>query len=309
VSTHPIESIPGRLAGLRRLTLDPPRFALELLLVAIAAAVYGGVRAVTEGDVERAVANAEGLLRVERNVGVAWEDRAQSAVLTSDTLVALANWVYIWGHWPVIVAAAVVLYRRRRASYVLLRNAIFISGSIGFLFFALLPVAPPRLIDLGLVDTVLERSHSYRALQPPALTNQYAAFPSLHFGWNLLVGIVLLITFSHLAVRVFAVAMPVAMALAVVGSANHYVLDVAGGGILVVIGLAVSTAIAGRRPPAPALSDDGPPAGGGSRRRGGPGSEELVLAGEDVGDRGVLEHGPDGVPQQACDTDHRDTRR
>ena len=200
---------------------------------------------------------------------------------------ALANWVYIWGHWPVIVTAAVVLYRRRRASYALLRNAIFISGAIGFLFFALLPVAPPRLIDIGLVDTVLERSHSYRALQPPALTNQYAAFPSLHFGWNLLAGIVLLVTFSHLAVRVFAVAMPVAMALAVVGSANHYVLDLAGGGILVLIGLAISTASAGRWPPAPAGPDDsGSPASGGPPRRGGPSSQELVRR-RSRGDRGV----------------------
>jgi hypothetical protein len=307
---HPTESIRGRLVSPTRLTRDLPHFPLELVLVAIAALVYGGVRAVTEGNVERAVANAEGLLRIERRLGVAWEDAAQSAVLRSDTLVALANWVYIWGHWPVIVAAAVILYRRSRASYVLLRNAIFISGAIGFLFFALLPVAPPRLIDMGLVDTVLERSHSYRALQPPALTNQYAAFPSLHFGWNLLVGIVLLVTFSHLAVRVFAVAMPVAMALAVVGSANHYVLDLAGGGVLVLIGLAVSTAIAARWPPPAAESDDdGSTASGGSRRRGGRGSEEFVLAGEDGGDRGVLEHGAYGVPQQARDTYHRDARR
>ena len=104
--------------------------------------------------------------------------------------------------------------------------------------------------------------------------------------------------------------MPVAMALAVVASANHYVLDVAGGGVLVLIGLAVSTAIAGRWPPAPAGSDDdGSPVSGGSRRRGGPGSEEFVFAGEDGGDRGVLEHGPYGVPQQARDTYHRDARR
>ena len=109
---------------------------------------------------------------------------------------------------------------------------------------------------MGLVDTVVERSHSYRALQPPALTNQYAAFPSLHFGWNLLVGIVLLLTFSHLAVRVFAVVMPVAMALAVVGSANHFVLDVVGGGVFVTIGLVVATAVAAGSAPLATGRDD-----------------------------------------------------
>jgi hypothetical protein len=246
---HPSQSTAGPWASRARLD-RVPQSALELALVAVAAAVYGGVRALTEGSVERAVENGEWLLRLERSLGLAWEDAVQSWALSSDTLVDLANWVYIWGHWPVIVASAVILYHTRRASYVLLRNAVFVSAAIGFLFFALCPVAPPRLIDAGLLDTVLERSESYRALQPPALTNQYAAFPSLHFGWNLLVGIVLFVTFSRLAVRIFAVAMPSAMALAVVASANHYVLDVVGGGVIVVVGIVVATAIVGERSPA-----------------------------------------------------------
>ena len=88
-----------------------------------------------------------------------------------------------------IITAAIVLYRKRHDRYLLLRNTIFVSGAIGFLFFALLPVAPPRLADSSLMDTVTLHSDAYRALQPPGLTNQYAAFPSLHFGWNLVVGI------------------------------------------------------------------------------------------------------------------------
>ena len=102
----------------------------------------------------------------------------------------LANWVYIWGHWPVDPR------RRRRAvphaaaAVHVLRDAIIVSGVIGFAFFALFPVAPPRLVDPALVDTV-RCTQAYRALQPPGLTNQFAAFPSLHVGWNLLVGIAL----------------------------------------------------------------------------------------------------------------------
>lgn len=59
--------------------------------------------------------------------------------------------------------AAVVLYRARPAYYLLLRNAIFLSGAIGFVFFALLPVAPPRLVDPALLDTVTLHSSSYSA--------------------------------------------------------------------------------------------------------------------------------------------------
>ena len=115
-------------------------------------------------------------------VQVAWEQPLQDAPLAYGSLSTLFNWIYIWGHWPVILTAAIVLYRLRPERYTLLRNAMFVSGVIGFLFFALLPVAPPRLADPSLIDTVTLHSEAYRALQPPGLTNQYAAFPSLHFG-------------------------------------------------------------------------------------------------------------------------------
>ncbi len=214
--------------------------AQELVIVGFAAAVYGGVRAVTEGSVAQAVANAEAIERLERSLGIAWEHAAQSVIVGSSTLVTLANWVYIWGHWPVIIVSAAWLYTHRPAHYRVLRNAVIASGLIGFLFFYALPTAPPRLTSLGLTDTVLEQSNAYRALQPPSLTNQYAAMPSLHFGWNLLVGIVLFSAFACLAVRVFAVAMPLAMGFAVVATANHFVLDVVAGILVVAVGLALA---------------------------------------------------------------------
>ncbi len=203
--------------------------------------VYGAVRAVTEGSAAQAIANAQTIARIEHALGIAWEASAQSVAMTSDVLVDLGNWVYIWGHWPVILAALVITYLTHRGAYRLLRNAMFISGMIGFAFFFAVPTAPPRLAGMELVDTVLERSTSYRTLQPPSLTNQFAAMPSLHFGWNLLVGIVLFIAFTSLTVRVFAVGMPILMGIATVTTANHFVLDLIVGAVLV--GVAVGIAV------------------------------------------------------------------
>jgi hypothetical protein len=211
----------------------------EIALAAVAALTYFGVRNLTVGAADEALANARRLAELERDVGIAWEAALQDAVVGSDTLTALFNWIYIWGHWPVIVTAGVLLYRLRPERYLLLRNAMFLSGAIGFLFFALLPLAPPRLVDPALVDTVTLRSDSYRALQPPGLTNQYAAFPSLHFGWNLLVGIAVWGATRNVALRVVAVVGPAAMAVAVVATANHYVLDVAAGMAVVLVALLV----------------------------------------------------------------------
>jgi hypothetical protein len=216
-------------------------FVRELALVALAVLAYFLVRGLTEGRVDRAFANADALLRFERMLGIAWELPIQGAILGHQASITLANWVYVYGHWPVIAVSAVLLYVHRRDSYRLLRDAMIISGLIGFVFFAVLPVAPPRLVEPGIVDTVTEYSHGYRALQPPALTNQYAALPSLHFGWNLLLGIVLFQSTRRIGVRAFAVAMPAAMAFAVVATANHYVLDVVLGAVVVLVGLAGAT--------------------------------------------------------------------
>jgi hypothetical protein len=202
--------------------------------------VYFGIRNLTVGAAGEALANARRVVRLEQWLGIAWEGSLQEAILTHDALVTLANWIYIWGHWPVILTAAIALYHLRPSHYVLLRNAIFISGAIGFLFFAFLPVAPPRLADPALLDTVTEHSNAYRALQPPGLTNQYAAVPSLHFGWNLLVGIVVWQATGHRLLRFLAVAGPAAMAAAVVLTANHWVLDVVAGLLVVLLAYLVA---------------------------------------------------------------------
>ena len=234
-------------------------FMREAALVAAAILAYFTIRNVTAGAPAEAFANGHRVADFEGWLGIDWEDGIQGAIAGRDALVTLANWIYIWGHWPVILSTAVALHVWRRDSYYQLRNTLFISGGIGFLFFALFPVAPPRLLEMGLVDTVSDQSHAYRALQPPGLTNQYAAFPSLHVGWNLAVGIVLFMSTTHLAVRTLAVLSPLAMTSAVVATANHYLVDVAGGTAVVLVGLAGAYFIQTRKAvPLARLADDEP---------------------------------------------------
>ena len=229
--------------------------AREVVLIALAMLLYFGIRNFTAGNAGAAVANADRLVALEWDLGLDWEGALQAATVSNDAIVTLANWVYIFGHWPVILGVATTLYLYRRRHYYVLRNAMFTSGLIGFLLFGLFPVAPPRLLDLGLVDTVTDRSDAYRALQPPGFTNQYAAFPSLHAGWNLLVAVVVVMAVASLALRAVALALPVAMCLAVVVTANHFVVDVAAGVGVVLIGLAVAIFLQGRQDAATLRAD------------------------------------------------------
>jgi hypothetical protein len=214
----------------------------QVALVAMAAGVYFLVRGLTQGDADTAVRNAETILRWERTLRLDFEQGLQDLVLRNHAAVTVANWVYMWGHWPVIGPVLLMLYIRDRRHYVVLRNAMFASGAVGLVIFALWPAAPPRLMpqSAGFVDTVTLWSDSYRVLQPPALVNKYAAMPSFHFGWNLLVGIIVWTTFRNRVARVFAVVGPVLMAVAVVATANHFVLDFVVGGAISLVALACS---------------------------------------------------------------------
>ncbi len=237
-------------------TTDPPRAIREvpagkavLFEAALALTAYLGyflVRGLTESGFARARDNAELVIRFEKWIGMYHEVSFQEAFAGRDWLVDVANWVYVWGHWPVIVVVGVWLMRSSPSDYRVLRNAFLISGGIGLVVFATFPVAPPRLLDLGLVDTVTERSSAYRILQPPAFVNQYAAMPSLHLGWDLLVGISLVRHGRSPVVRTVGVLLPVMMAWAVVATANHYLIDGFAGAALALFGLAVATTAARR---------------------------------------------------------------
>jgi membrane-associated phospholipid phosphatase len=217
------------------------------LIVASGLYFYFQVRGLTAAGYDTAADNARDLIRFERAVGLDVEAAVQEAVTPSDKLSTFANWIYIWGHWPVIIATMLWLGWRHREVFVRLRDAMLVSGGLGLVVFVTYPVAPPRLVDPALVDTVTERSSAYRYLQPPNFVNQYAAMPSLHAGWDLLVGISIAGAGSVLAVRLIGWVLPMLMAFAVVATANHYLVDVIAGVSLALLGLAVAIALERRR--------------------------------------------------------------
>ena len=162
----------------------------ELAAFALAYLTYFGVRAITDAAPWKAFANAAALFRLEVDLGIDWEGAVQAVVLRSQTLVDIANAVYIYGHWPVLIGSGVLLFRYRRPHYYRLRNVCVLTGLVGLVIFVLFPVAPPRLTDLPVIDTVTRDTEGYRQILPPGMVNQFAAMPSFHAGWNLLVGIV-----------------------------------------------------------------------------------------------------------------------
>ena len=235
---------PRDLAGPRAGTL----WALgQAGLVLLFVCVYFGVRGLTVGSTVDALDHARDITAFEEHLHLDVEEALQAPASRSETIVTIANWVYIWGHWRIIIITMLWLLRWHTEIFRRLRDAIVLSGAVGMVVYATYPVAPPRLAGLGLIDTVSENSRAYRVLQPPAFVNQYAAMPSLHAGWDLLVGISIVTAATTVALRVIGFALPTLMAVAVVLTANHYVVDVIAGVVLVLLAHVAALALERRR--------------------------------------------------------------
>jgi membrane-associated phospholipid phosphatase len=215
----------------------------EVLVILAGIVTYFGIRGVTAGSEATAVEHAHDIIALEKKLGIYVEQQMQDLVVPSDAVSTFFNWVYIWGHWPVIAVTLLWLALRHRTIYYRLRNGMLISGGLGLLVYTTYPVAPPRLADLGLIDTVTERSQAYRVLQPPQFVNQYAAMPSLHVGWDLLVGLAILSAATATWLRLIGGLMPVFMAVATIVTANHYILDAVAGIAFALAGLGVALLI------------------------------------------------------------------
>jgi membrane-associated phospholipid phosphatase len=94
---------------------------------------------------------------------------------------------------------------------------------------------------------VTEYSRAYRVLQPPALVNQYAALPSFHFGWNLLIGLGIVRCAARAWLKAVGVVAPALMGLATVLTANHYLLDLVLGALMALAALYAVELARGRR--------------------------------------------------------------
>jgi hypothetical protein len=214
----------------------------EAGIIGIAVFLYFYVRGLVDAKRNIAIAHSIDIMDVEKALGIFHESALQDQVMERSWMVAVFNWIYIYGHWPVVIGTLVWLVWRHPAEYGRYRNAMLLSGAVGLIIFATYPVAPPRFLPgLGFWDSVTAESSSYRVLQPPSLTNPYAAMPSLHFGWNLLMGVAWIRLARFPLGKIFGWVMPPLMFAAIVLTANPYFLDGIAGGSLAVLGLLVAS--------------------------------------------------------------------
>jgi PAP2 superfamily len=185
--------------------------------------------------------NAGHLWAIERALHLPSEAGLQHAVLHWPVLLRVANEYYASAHFPLTAVFLFWVYVFRHDAWRWVRNAMTIFTATSLMLEALLPMAPPRLVpSFGMVDTGVALGQSvYPARTDSGVANQFAAMPSVHVGWALLVALgVILVTRSRW--RWLALLHPVLTAAVVTVTANHYWADGILAALLVAVALLVT---------------------------------------------------------------------
>lgn len=214
----------------------------EVVVVVVSFLVYFLIRGSVVSRVGDAVIRGFDVIRLEQRLGFYWELTMQGWIIDHYWLIKVMNWIYFWGHMPLIIVFAVWLWVWHRRTYTLMRNAFLISGAIGVVIYWLFPVAPPRLIPFtGFVDTMaVFDKFGYDAQETKAFVNEFASVPSLHFGWSMLIGLAVFWVGRQWWLKVFGLAWPVAMFFSVVMTGNHFIFDTMTGAVVCMIGLGLA---------------------------------------------------------------------
>jgi membrane-associated phospholipid phosphatase len=221
------------------------RYLREPAIVLLAYFAYYLARHEAVSNAARAFDNAADMIRLEQSLGIFKEISLQSAAFSVMALVHVFNAIYFYGHWPVIVIGGAYLFVKHPRIYVITRNAFLISGAMALVPYALFPVAPPRLIP-GFVDTL--RMTVPVSYDDSPLFNPYAALPSLHVGFDLLVALGLFLAIRHSLLRLLPWLLPPAMLLATVVTGNHYFVDGVAGALLCLTGFGLALYLHGHWP-------------------------------------------------------------
>jgi hypothetical protein len=224
--------------------------------LAVLLALYGLYRLAQSSAplrVAAAIARGRDLIAIEGHVGLDVEHAANRWLTHHAVLANAADYYYAVMHFGVTLSVLVWLWWRHRDRYPFLRNAMAATNLVALVGFWLAPTAPPRLIPgAGYVDTVVH-FHTWGSFASPQgdpSADQFASLPSLHVGWALWCAVAVATATSNRWARRLIWLYPLATALVVIGTGNHYVADVVAGAAALGCGWLVAYAVS--RAPLPA---------------------------------------------------------
>lgn len=187
--------------------------------------------------------NGRDIIDIERSLGLFFEPGLQQAIGATGLIGDIAAWIYLNAQVTVTLGALAYLYVVHNRSFYFVRNMFIVSWAIALAGYALFPTAPPRFFpEWGFVDSVSAFTGiPADSVTANALFNPYAAVPSMHVAFALMIGMPLAQLARYRVTKWFWSVYPVIVTFVIVATANHFILDAVLGAMTA--GVAAATAV------------------------------------------------------------------
>jgi len=242
--------MPARISGL--LPNGWRDLLRQIVLFCGAYWLYRLVRGLVDGRAAVAFENARELIGIERALGLFVEPTVHAWVSGREWLIDAASWSYVNSHFTVTVLTLAWIYLRRNDAFYFVRNMFMVAMAVALVAYAAYPTAPPRFMpEWGFRDSVADFTGiASNSASADLLFNPFAAVPSMHVAFALMLGAAMVRISSRVWVRTLWIAYPLLVSFAVVATANHWWLDALFGAMTAAASAFAARWLAGRRPQA-----------------------------------------------------------
>jgi hypothetical protein len=201
----------------------------QVSLFGLAYLAYRFVRGLVEGDANEAFAHARDLISLERGMHLFVEPSIQTWASSSHLVMVVSSWIYVNAQTSVTIAALAYLYLKHNKNFYFVRNMFMIAMALALIGYLVFPTAPPRFMpEWGFIDSVSDFTGvkvGQGNASVNALTNVYAAVPSMHVAFALMIGWTLRRLVRSAVARVLWTVYPFMMAFVIIVTANHFIFD------------------------------------------------------------------------------------
>ena len=199
----------------------------QLFLFAAAYWGYRLVRGAVDGRAAASYEHARELISLERSLHTFVEPSVQAWTSGREWLIDFASWMYINSHFAVTLTALVYLYLFHNSRFYFIRNMFMVAMAIALVGYMVFPTAPPRFMpEWGFTDSVAHFTGIPQdSVTINSLFNPYAAVPSMHVAFALMLGLPLAWLVRSRVLKVAWALYPVLVTWVVVATGNHFWMD------------------------------------------------------------------------------------
>jgi membrane-associated phospholipid phosphatase len=224
--------------------------ARQWFLFAGAYYVYRMVRGIEDGHANVAFQHARDIVSFERSLHTFIEPDIQAWAINHHLFIDLANWMYVNSHFVVTTTFLIWLYVARNHAYYFVRNMFMIAMLLALVGYIAFPTAPPRFLpEWGFADTVSDFFGDGVSRTAGVLYNPYAAIPSMHVAFALMVAVPAVQLVRHYALKVLWALYPLIVTFVVISTGNHFWIDAVLGLVVAAVSALLATATLARARP------------------------------------------------------------